>query len=171
MNILIGSHGVGKTSLLKELKILLPQLYVTDGVSRPVKLWFKERGGSDLFLEQSLINALTEWNWIQNLNDPIYTCTRSIIDSIIYSKCLGFNQLSQRSLDVFLKHIPQNINYFYLPIEFKLDDDGVRFSDLDFQQQVDREICQFITQYKLPVIKLTGDLKERVNLMYNHLNH
>ena len=36
MKILIGSHGTGKTTLLKEVSTRFPDYYVTDGFSRPV---------------------------------------------------------------------------------------------------------------------------------------
>lgn len=170
MNILIGAHGVGKTTLLDEVRKEMKHLYITDGVSRPVKKWLRENvQDSNLRLEQSLINTLTEWNWIQNLNNPIYTSTRSVIDSIIYSKCLGFPDLSESSLNIFINNQSREVKYFYIPIEFELKSDGIRFTDREFQHTIDREIKSFITAFKIPVIEIKGSLQERVNLITTYL--
>lgn len=163
MNILIGAHGTGKTTLLRKIALIRPDLYITDGVSRPVKLWFSQGNDRDLYKEQSLINTLTEWNWIQNLNNPIYTSTRSVIDCVVYSECLGFQDLSDHSLDIFLKHLPTYpAKYFYIPVEFDLQEDGVRFSDKDFQIKVDNRFRDFIVKYQIPVWEIKGSLDERV---------
>lgn len=171
MNILIGAHGVGKSTLLKRIGEIYPnKLYITDGVSRPVKLALKELSIDSLYKEQLIINRLTEWNWIQNLSSSLYTSARSVIDSYVYSKALGFTDLAQQSLLVFLQNKPKEINYFYLPIEFPLRDDGVRYTDLEFQRKIDIEIVLFIEKYLTEVTILTGELTSRIKVMSSHLN-
>lgn len=170
MNILIGSHGVGKTTLLNALREINPQLYISDGVSRPIKEC-KKILDLDNYQEQCIINTLTEWNWIQNLNSKIYTCTRSIIDSYIYSNYFGYDDLAQKSLNIWLANKPSMINYFYIPIEFQIKGDEVRSPDLKFQQDIDKGIRDFINFFSLNVVEVRGNLTQRVDIVNNFLNN
>jgi GTPase SAR1 family protein len=163
MNVFLGSHGVGKSTLLNRLRLERPDLYITDGFSRPIKIALRRFENIDLYKEQSILNELTEWIWIQNLNSDIYTCTRSVIDSYIYSKCLGFDDLAKKSLNVFLNSQPKSIRYFYIPIEFEIEDDGLRYTDVIFQKQIDSEIFRFIEKYNLDIINLSGSVDERLS--------
>jgi len=165
MNLLIGSHGVGKTTLLRELRIARPDLYITDGFSRPVRGLKKELKLTD-YQEHLLINNLTRWNWINNINSPIYTSTRSIIDSVVYSEALKYKTLSEDYLQTFVQHRDDTkINYFYIPIEFELEDDGIRFIDKEFQHEVDVLIKRFLKDYNIPFKTLKGTVEERLSAL------
>jgi Fe-S cluster assembly ATPase SufC len=60
MKILIGSHGTGKTTLLKEVSTRFPDYYVTDGFSRPViKIGKMLELSNDE--KQYAINELSAW--------------------------------------------------------------------------------------------------------------
>ena len=60
MKILLGSHGTGKTTLLKEVASKFPDYYVTDGFSRPVLKISKllELSNAEM---QYAINELSAW--------------------------------------------------------------------------------------------------------------
>ena len=60
MKILLGSHGTGKTTLLKEVSTRFPDYYVTDGFSRPVlKIGRMLELSNDE--KQYAINELSAW--------------------------------------------------------------------------------------------------------------
>lgn len=50
----------------------------------------------------------------------------------------------------------------YFPIEFNIVKDGVRSKDPDFQKGVDLKIQQFLNNYKIPHIKVSGSIEQRV---------
>jgi predicted ATPase len=163
MIILLGSHGTGKTSLLSELKRLRPDLYTTDGFSRPIHSALSQIPENiSPRSEQILINELSQWNWKNNLNNKMYVSSRSIIDCCVYSKVLGWRDLGDEVLQFYKDNIPVNVKYFYIPIEFPIEDDGVRFMDKNFQIQIDVYLREFIRLNNLSTITLSGTLSERL---------
>lgn len=49
---------------------------------------------------------------------------------------------------------------FYFPICFALEDDGVRFEDLEFQKKIDNEILSIIKEFQIPTTVISGDTPE-----------
>ena len=168
MNYLIGSHGTGKSTLLEELKKVRSDLFITDGVSRPVKKC-SERYGLSEEARQDIINELTEWNWINSLKQPKYFCTRSVIDSIIYSEAQGFIELAKKSEEVLKSTDFKKAKFFYIPIEFELENDGIRFTDLSFQKKIDEMILSIFRELEIPMIKLTGSIEERLQKLLKNI--
>lgn len=163
MIILLGSHGTGKTTLLSELRKMRPDLYITDGFSRPVhsaiKRFSQPTSPKD---EQILINELSCWNWKNNLNNKIYTSSRSVIDCYVYSKAFMWEDLAEEMLQFYHRNTPIDVKYFFLPIEFPIESDGIRFMDTDFQTKIEFYLREFIQQNKLPILTLSGTLSERL---------
>jgi hypothetical protein len=54
---------------------------------------------------------------------------------------------------------------FYIPIEFPLVLDGVRFSWNAFQIEIDTKIVSLLKTFWIPYIKVTGDEKERIEMI------
>lgn len=163
MIILLGSHGTGKTSLLAELKRFRPDLYITDGFSRPIHNALSLiQENISLKSEQILINELSCWSWRNNLNNRVYVSSRSVIDCHIYSNVFGWSDLSDKMLQFYQQHTPTIIKYFFIPIEFPIEDDGVRFMNTELQIRVDVLLREFIQQNNLPITTLSGTLSERL---------
>lgn len=158
---LIGSHGTGKSTLLKALKTTLPQFYITDGVSRPVQ----EVGtlcGLNRKSKQAVMNHITEWIWNNSIDQSNYISTRSIIDAIVYSEAQGWFDLADKAREIFEASDYHKVKYAYIPIEFELEDDGVRFTDVEFQKDIDQRMLKFIEQYNLDITELRGSVDNRV---------
>ena len=51
--------------------------------------------------------------------------------------------------------------YCYLPIEFPLEIDNVRPSDVEYQKAVDSNIQRILKEYRLPYECITGSLDDR----------
>lgn len=164
MNILVGSHGTGKTTLLKEINRTRPEIYTSDGFSRVVQKF-------DMFnnaVQQDLMNALTTWRWREDLLKKNCFFARSIIDSIVYTKVL-YNTTSGN--DEFLLQETMELveNYFYLPIEFDLKGDDSRPSSVDFQKQIDSELLLLLDTYAIPFITLSGTVQQRLETINRYI--
>ena len=107
MKILIGSHGTGKTTLLKEVSTRFPDYYVTDGFSRPViKIGKMLELSNDE--KQYAINELSAWAYQNYLTHKNVISTRSLVDCIIYSAILTPNvntDMSSKFVFTFLQFI------------------------------------------------------------------
>jgi hypothetical protein len=159
MDIIIGTHSVGKTTLLKEIDKTHPELYTSDGFSRPLQESLK---GLEPVYIQKVLNELTLWRWKQDIEKKNCIFGRSIIDCIVYSRIL-FPDLQVRSLVKELETSRKQVrNYFYLPIEFELQKDGIRPEDIAFQKQVDEDFYDLMARYNLDAVTLTGSVEERL---------
>lgn len=162
MYILLGTHSTGKSTLLQSVNKVLPEYYITDGFSRPIKI-AKEDLGLNKFQEQTLINELTCWAFENYIPQQVIS-TRSPIDGIIYTKYYTPDKLEdslEKLITTFDKFKDKIEGIFYIPIEFELEDDGVRFNNKEDQKNIDILIQEFIKENKLNVITVKGSIEER----------
>lgn len=169
MKILIGSHGTGKTTLLKEVSTRFPDYYVTDGFSRPVIKIGKmlELSNNE---KQYAINELSAWAYENYLNHRNVISTRSLVDCIIYSQILTPDVDIENIVCLFEETKDQVEYFFYIPIEFDFVDDPDRLSH-DLQVKVDEIIQEFIKKH-IPaekVITLIGTVEERLEQITKYL--
>jgi predicted ATPase len=169
MKILIGSHGTGKTTLLKEVSTRFPDYYVTDGFSRPVIKIGKmlELSNNE---KQYAINELSAWAYENYLNHRNVISTRSLVDCIIYSQILTPDVDIENIVCLFEETKDQVEYFFYIPIEFDFVDDPDRLSH-DLQVKIDSIIQEFIKKH-IPaekVITLTGTVEERLEQITKYL--
>lgn len=166
MYILLATHGTGKTTLLESLKNKLPGFYMTDGFSRPVKK-IKHLLELNQFNEQIIINEMTCWAFENYIPQNVIS-TRSPIDAMIYTQyyCPGKLQESlERLKAAFEKDKDKIKGIFYIPIEFEIEDDGVRFIDNKDQKGIDDLMLKFISDNKLKVVTVKGSIEERVKIV------
>ena len=169
MKILIGSHGTGKTTLLKEVSTRFPNYYVTDGFSRPVL-----KIGRMLELsnneKQYAINELSAWAYENYLTHKNVISTRSLVDCIIYSQILTPDVDIENIITLFEETKDQVEYFFYIPIEFDFVDDPDRLSH-ELQVKIDGIIQEFIKKH-IPaekVVTLTGTVQERLDQISKYL--
>jgi predicted ATPase len=169
MKILIGSHGTGKTTLLKEVSTRFPDYYVTDGFSRPVlKIGKMLELSNDE--KQYAINELSAWAYQNYLTHKNVISTRSLVDCIIYSKILA-PEVNIDEIKALFETTKDQVEYFfYIPIEFDFVDDPDRLS-AELQVKIDGIIQKFIKTY-IPaekVVTLTGTVEERLEQISKYL--
>jgi len=173
-----GTHSTGKSTLLERLKDIYEDFYFNESSTRKVtnkgerKLECITDDVQSRIYESILEKEaeLTEIVKTQNI-----MMDRSFIDFTAYTTV--FNQQGLIS-DVFCKKITDecrsrlnNGKYgilFYLPIEFKIVDDGIRSIDEDLQRDVDTIILGLIKEHSY-VVRLTGTVDERVKQIKNHI--
>lgn len=169
MKILLGSHGTGKTTLLKAVSEKFEDYYVTDGFSRPV---FKIARALD-FSEQEkqvVINELSMWAYQNYLTHKNVISTRSIIDCIIYTQIINPDMDVTEMLELFEKTKDQVEKFFYIPIEFGFVHDPDRLNE-ELQKKIDLLFREFMINYipKDKVVILKGSVEERLELISHYL--
>ena len=87
---LLGSHGVGKSTLLRALVEKRPDITIEEGYSRPVIKMQAQLELSD-YDAQLLINEFEIWGHLNRLPQKNLICTRSLHDTIIYCEMLHPN--------------------------------------------------------------------------------
>lgn len=166
MKILIGSHGTGKTTLLKEVAAKFPDYYVTDGFSRPVSRISKmlELSNNE---KQFMINELSAWAYQNYLNHKNVISTRSLVDCIIYSQIVAPDVDIESIVKLFEETKDQVECFFYIPVEFPyvVDEERPDGEWQVLQVKIDKVIQGFIKKH-IPaekVIPLTGTVEERLH--------
>lgn len=166
---LVGAHGTGKSTVLNELKkVVGDQYYITDGFGRPLK-----EIGDKLNLSgreiQVIVNTITKHRWDNDVVSDRLICTRSIIDEWVYAKLFGLDDMLEDRIEIFKNSDYHKTKWFYIPIEFPLEEDGVRYSGVDLQKKCDELMRQWIEMFNLDVVTLTGTVEQRVETLLKHL--
>ncbi len=162
-----GAHGVGKTTFAKGLAKELNLNYIHDIVREEamrkgfvinentpseVQLWLVAR--------QWELEKTTPEDWIAD---------KSLLDYWVYGEIV----LKDGNLKNIIKEIAQgNAQYdfvFYLPIEFRMELDGVRSDNLKFQKEVDRRYKKTLKEFGIEYIALSGSSEERIKQAIEHL--
>lgn len=167
-----GAHGVGKTTLINELKKRLGdeiKLEVTKEVPRIIceivndPEYFR-RTNNTLPKQLAILlgQIVLEYN---TKKSSLLICDRTIFDHWAYTTYLFKDEIDNSlssSIEYFLiQHMKSYDLIFYLPIEFKVEDDGTRESDESFQANIDSIILKNLNDNKLDFIKISGSIEQR----------
>lgn len=178
--VLTGAHSCGKSTLIEFFRgkegfecidsvtrdtITPEERKVDNGVS--------EEGQRRIY--QAILRKTTEIR-IMNAENPdkIYLLDRSIFDFIAYNRAFVKRGLLDASFAESLEEGLEGISdiydlVFYLPIEFKIVDDGVRSLDEDLRKDVDEEILNQVLWNKVKAVKLNGPVLKRVDTISRSL--
>ncbi len=165
---LIGAHGTGKSTVLNELKKINNDYYITDGFGRPLKE-LEDLLNLTPREKQLIVNTITKHRWDNDVVADRLICTRSIIDEWVYAKIFGFDDLLEERKEIFRNSDYKKSKYFYIPIEFELEDDGIRYPQKELQIKCDELMKQWIKEFDLEVVTLTGTVQERLTTLINNL--
>ena len=169
MNIVVGSHGVGKTTLLEQVRRVEKGIFVTDAFSRPLSRVVKKHKLSE-DCNQDLNNELMMWATDFYLNQNVLS-TRSIIDSIAYTR-LYLPEKDTSLLEEKLREISSKIEHiFYIPIEFEIENDGVRPQDKELQKKDDLLLLSIIEEFGLSdrIRTISGSRDQRLFTILQYL--
>jgi len=166
-----GAQSTGKTTLLNEVKYILPDYSFIDEITRSVvsdDIKINE-GGTDktqmLIMKSHFKNSLIS-NTVMD---------RCALDGVVYTRYLyNRGQVTEEMMDyaeqVFESIIDTYTHIFYLVPEFDIVDDGVRSIDIDFRNQVVDLFNKYIEECEVPIIRITGNLQERVTQIKEAIN-
>lgn len=167
---IVGSMGVGKTTLAKALGQEIGMRMLPEVARELIRKGYKLDQGITSDLEYEIIKLQAElekgsWeNWIAD---------RCLIDALAYSSVLfpqniPLIKVAKRELDRAKYDI-----IIYIPIEFEIENDGVRSTDGKFQREIDGAIKKVLKNHKHFIIK--GSVEKRVervikiiSLIQNH---
>jgi thymidylate kinase len=166
-----GAHGVGKTTFCFDLQKALRshesgpyKAEVITDVARalhaqgiPINQGTEESQYA-LFFEKHISNL-----FIQSTSDYLIY-DRTILDSLGYA---AVNANLSQNWTHFVKTLSTYLmdridTYIFIPIEFALEGDGVRHTEIEFQRRVDGVMADIVRQCRVDVNVITGTRSERV---------
>ena len=177
--ILIGAHGTGKTTLANALSEIT-QSPVVESVAREFfKDWkyledIKMIDGrmpksSITEAKQNILCSMSRWDFMRWVKaDVPVIMTRCPLDTLAYGFAdpLVSDNLMNTNLEVlkesqeFCKAIEKSL-FIYLPIEFSIEDDGVRPTDKMYQKKVDACMRKLMYEFHITPLVVTGSVEER----------
>lgn len=185
--IFIGAHGTGKSTLAKELSSIL-SMPVVESVAREAAKDFRilenecmissnipERYRKNAY--QKVLCSMSYWDFMRWVGAEVpCIMTRCPLDTIAYamaddditghttSECLKVLQED----DKFRKALESSL-FVYLPIEFGIEDDGVRPTDVEFQSRVDEAMHKLMNMFGILPQEVSGTVEERLNSILQHI--
>lgn len=168
---IIGSHGVGKTTLVQRLKILYPQLNFIDEVARDLQLKYgkstrdmNDEEKSKFQLEAMQIQIDNEEKYESYISD------HSAISYLPYSTDLPvYDELKSKIHNQYLS-ILRDLKIIYIPIEFNLENDGLRFATNEYQRYIDETLVDLMHKYNLKYVTIRGTIEERLEQIGKIIN-
>ena len=163
---LCGAHGTGKTTILKDLEndLMLEYdispVFNTSNARKLFEMGVKINDKGDDFVQYvvqaSHVSRFAEKNWFAD---------RCVIDGFAYMEAAWRKKLiSSRCWDVVYTlmeaFIPLYTQIFYIPIEFKMEDDGIRKVDEEYQKEIDNYITHVARNHNNITI-INGSREER----------
>ena len=162
-----GAQSTGKTTLLNRLKhdpmFNLEFEFIDEITRRMTKKGLKINEGGDDMTQLLIMNSHIKNSLIDNV-----IMDRCALDGLVYTDWMSRKGKVQEWVlqyagNVFKMLIARYDYIFYLTPEFEIEDDGVRSTDIDFRNEIVDLFDHYIKEYKIPVIKLTGTVEQRLN--------
>ena len=163
--IFTGAQGTGKTTILNYFQGKQP--IITNVCRTLAKNGVKINEMGDDESQATIFNKYCD---LLSQND--YISDRGLTDVMAYSKWLfehgrlseGEWKREQRIFKTFIKAYPAI--YFYFPIEFRIEDDGVRSTDEDFRKEIDVNILKSLQDNpEIPGLTVHGSVEERLEFI------
>ena len=165
-----GSHGVGKSTLINDI---LNYLNREAGLSRSFKLLeetprqafklgFPINENNTPETQLWIFAKQLEMELVANDDYIVYKC---YVDLLAYA--LHFFKERQDLINTLKDISSRAANKYdlviYLPTgEFPIEDDGVRSTDTDFQERVDKLVLKILVEFGINYVKITGNKEERL---------
>src|SRR3989344_6415842 len=155
-----GAQGVGKTTLARQIKKDYPDFRILPEAAR-----LAQEAGYNL--DQTATTETELWLIAKQIElentENKWIADRCGIDLLAYIHHL-FSEESALIEFATKTLVPRFSDYdlvLYLPSgQFAIEDDGVRITDIKFQQAIDRRIRDILEKHKIPFVKIVGSPKE-----------
>ena len=161
---IVWSHGVGKSTLLKELSPSFNWVVITE-IAR------------DLMQEYGKIPQEMNANERYNFQRDIYSrqfatedmYKNFISDRGVYDNLAYAFHTDKHLFNILRDHAKKNHKWYdwtvYIPIEFWLENDGIRFTSDAFQIQIDETIKEIMKDFSVDRLECRWSVLERKKLI------
>lgn len=178
-----GTGGVGKTTLVKKLQDYFSDREFTrlDEITRTLK-----NDGFPINNSESNNYDITQLmvlgSHLHNLTHTKFIADRCLIDGYAYTEYLALqNKVNNPVRDAVANSLEAGLKMydiiFYIPIEFGVEDDGVRSTDDSFRRGVDKIMRDYIAEVRVNrgvnfIHEISGSIEERFQMIKQIiLNH
>lgn len=165
-----GSHGCGKTTLANNFPNRIDEIArtVIKKVGSPKDM---EQEQGDEFQQEIMDKQIqAELNMVKYAG--WFVSDRSVIDVLAYATRFCSHKKLRELKDQAEKHIkeyPYDI-IFYVPIEFPLEKDWLRFEDEHYQEIIDLQILKLLKRYKIKYVLVSGTVEQRLQIVNEAIN-
>jgi hypothetical protein len=170
-----GTHSVGKTTLANQLIKSLPDLNVSLIPEIARILIYKGFLLNQNITEWGIVNYVQEYLYHERIAcSDVLISDRSLIDLLAYIKTNNSLKIRSKFIQLVEEIVYTESKrfdfYFYIPIEFPLELDNVRPTDVSYQKSVDKTLCHLFEIYNINPIILSGSISQRtskaINIIY-----
>lgn len=160
---IVGTHGVGKTTIHEALKEHLPHNFIKEQATQITKDWGKtvpEILQDEKLYEEFQLEILRRQ---KDLEKPPFVADRSQMDTLAYAT------------DEFAERVKSLISMdydglIYVPIEFNPEMGENRVDDLEYRAEVDRKMKKLVEGSGVPFIEVRGSIEDRVNQVIDFIS-
>lgn len=168
-----GAQCTGKTTLVNALGDEMEWDVVPELARIAVKKGYKLNGDADYSTQHYLIRAQMEWERERDGHNMV--CDRSTLDALAHSihmYCEG--KLREGELRTLANlALPwahtYDLHVLTVPGDCPMVDDGLRSTDVDFQNTIYRLCRHLLARYNIPFITVRGSVDERVGIVLTEL--
>lgn len=153
--IFTGAHGTGKTTLVKLLARHpeFKKFKIFDGVGRYIH--GKKKKWSDKRKQHYF-----DWYYVRkHYFTKNFIASRGLYDTFAYSRVMVDPWYHWWLFNWGFKHIYYD-HVFYLPVEFDIEDDGLRYDEV-LQEVINSDIQLILDFYHVPYHTIEGTVEER----------
>jgi len=165
-----GSHSTGKTTLSEHFPNRIDEIARTiiKEVGSPDKM---EQEQWDEFQQEVMDKQIqAELNMVKHAG--WFISDRSVIDVIAYATrfCTPKKLRALKDqAEEYMKDNPYDI-IFYVPIEFPLEKDWLRFEEKHYQEIIDLQILKLLKRYKIKYVLVSGTVEQRLQIVNEAIN-
>jgi predicted ATPase len=171
---LCGAHGTGKTTVLKDISDYLLDntsiipIFNTSNARKLSEMGVKINDKGDDFV-QYVVQA----SHVSRFAEPNWFADRCVVDGFAYMEAAWRKKLvSQECWDtvhnLMNTFAPLYTQIFYVPIEFEMENDGIRKVDIEYQREIDHYMKRILELYN-NVTTLKGSRDERKEIVLKYI--
>lgn len=168
---ILGGPGTGKTTLCKQLDVDYSLAgYVSSVCLEFARSYISHYGVPVSIFEQFLLYEGQKRREKELNYCDIIFCDNATILNYVYGLMSG-NLKDPKEVYALMKlyewamkDLP-GYEVFYIPREFSMDKDGIRYQDEEFAEIVDTKIRNFLDIMNVPYTIVTGDMDTRVQMV------
>ena len=169
-----GAPGVGKTSVVDEVAKQVSSKHSVE-LSKDVARSLARQGvriNTESGIDDYLAFLTVRFRDMSQLHADVVIYDRTLLDILVFMELNEDDQgwLKQLTEELLRWQMDRLSLYFYIPMEFEIEHDGVRIADPIINHQIDQIIVRLLREHRPDFITLRGSISERVNTIFESLS-